>query len=430
MRAILLATLLLVTPALAQQGALQPVDPSVQSATPETARPAPTPPGQPAQAPGVAAGDTSVQSAAPEVGAGRGEAGPDASGANTTQPENAEQPHPTSPRPAEPQAAAPHAPSPPQVEIPTGPPMAARGGNVADEAELEHILRGGVIEGRVSIPNQAAGILIQPDGRDWRQFRMRWLTIAGVVALFGTVLALGLFYALRGRTRITAGRAGRRIHRYGLVERVNHWMVATSFILLALTGLNITYGVFVLRPLIGPEAFTALTLGAQAVHHYVGFAFLLGILVMLVLWARQNLVSRVDIAWLRAGGPLAKGHAPAGKFNAGQKLLYWFTMLAGLAMTATGLLLMMPGLLDNVILSQWTHMAHGLIGVGMIAVILGHIYIGSLGMEGAFEAMRDGQVDYNWAREHHSAWLEEEVERARISVANDFAAPRRAAGAD
>jgi formate dehydrogenase subunit gamma len=376
------------------------------------------------QAPGLPGGDPSIQSTAPEVGAGRGSP-------NAPQPETSEPQQPTGgPRPAEPQAVAPRAPTPPAVVIPDTPPYAARGNVEASELELQHALRGGVIEGRVSIPNQSAGILIQPDGRDWRQFRTRWLTIAGIAAVFGTVLALGLFYALRGRTKITAGRAGRRIQRFTLLERANHWMVATSFVLLALTGLNITYGAYVLRPLIGAEAFTTLTLWAQAAHHYLGFAFLLGILVMLVLWARQNLVSRVDIAWIRAGGPLAKGHAPAGKFNAGQKLLYWFTMLGGLAMTATGLLLMMPGLLDNVILSQWTHVAHGMLGMGMIAVILGHIYIGSVGMEGAFEAMRDGQVDYNWAREHHSAWLEEEVERARLSVANDLDPPRHAAGAD
>jgi formate dehydrogenase subunit gamma len=105
-------------------------------------------------------------------------------------------------------------------------------------------------------------------------------------------------------------------------------------------------------------------------------------------------------------------------------------MLGGVAISVSGLLLMMPGLLDNVITQQWAHIAHGMVSMGMIAMILGHIYIGSLGMEGAFEAMRDGEVDYNWAREHHSAWLDEELERARHAIAPDVNGPRRVAGAD
>jgi formate dehydrogenase subunit gamma len=308
--------------------------------------------------------------------------------------------------------------------------MGARAPLDASELELERTLRGGVIDGRVTIPNQAAGILIQPQGRDWRQFRERVLAIAGIIAVIGVVLALGVFYALRGKTRIESGRSGRRIARYTLLERGNHWMVAFSFIMLALTGLNITYGVYLLRPLIGPEAFTTLTLWGQAAHHYLAFAFMLGIIVMLVIWARENLISRVDIAWLRAGGPMAKGHPPAGKFNAGQKGLYWFTMAGGIVVATSGLLLMLPWLLDNVVMQQWAHIVHGILAMVMIAVILGHIYIGTIGMEGALEGMRDGEVDYNWAREHHSVWLEQELARAKRDVANEQGLPARAVGAD
>lgn len=399
--------------------AQQPVDPSVQGATPQTEAPARVP-GAPQQAPGLPAGDPAVQSTAPETGAGRG-------GPNEPQPATSEPAPPTGgARPAAPAAVAPR----PATAIPPGPPMGVRAPMDAGELELERTLRGGVIEGRVTIPNQAAGILIQPQGRDWRQFRERVLAIVGILAVIGTVLALGVFYALRGRTRIDSGRAGRRIARYSLLERANHWMVAFSFILLALTGLNITYGAYLLRPLIGPEPFATLTIWGQAVHHWLAFAFMLGVVVMLLIWARENVPRRVDVEWVRAGGPLSKSHPPAGKFNAGQKVLYWFTMLGGIVIATSGLLLMLPGLLDDVVLQQWAHIVHGILAMLMIAVILGHIYIGTVGMEGAFEGMRDGTVDYNWAREHHSAWLEDELTRAQRDVANDQAAPARAAGAD
>jgi len=374
----------------------------------------------PQQQPGPPGGAPEVQAPVPEVGPGRGGVGsgqvPDTTVPGESAPVQASPSQATTPTPT--------------TAAPAPPPFSARDVPDAGELELQRALRGGVIEGRVTIPNQAAGVLIQPQGREWRQFRTRWLTIAGVVALIGTVVVLALIYMLGGRTRIESGRSGRRIARYSLLERGTHWMVAFSFVILALTGLNITYGAYVLRPLIGAEAFTALTLWGQVAHHFIAFAFILGVLILLVHWARDNLLRRVDIAWIRAGGPLAKGHPPAGKFNAGQKLLYWFSMLAGVLLSVSGILLMMPGLLDDVTQQQWAHVAHGVLAMLMIAVILGHIYLGTIGTEGAFEGMSDGDVDYNYAREHHSQWLEEEVARARREVAPDANPPVRVAGAD
>ncbi len=358
-----------------------------------------------------AAGAPSVQSAAPEVGAGRG-------GTN-----NADQPATTDPatqtggpRPA---AVGPK----PRVAvepIPAPPPLTARADVEAEALEARHAEQGGVINGAVSIPNQSAGILIQPQGRDWRGFRTRILTIAGAVILLGTVFILAGLYLLRGPQRIEAGRSGRTLHRYGAFERMNHWMVAVSFVLLGLTGINITFGRTLLRPLIGAEAFTTLTLAGQAVHQFLSFPFVVGLMAMVVVWARDNLPSRVDIAWIKAGGPAAKGHPPAGRFNAAQKALYWFVLGGGVLAAVSGYLLMAPGLLDNVVNQQWAHVLHGAMSMVMMAAILGHIYIGTIGTEGAFEAMATGRVDYNYAREHHSLWVEDRLAEAR----------RTAAGAD
>ena len=368
---------------------------------------------------GPAGGAPSVQSVVPEVGSGRG-------GMNNQVPESTEKQAPTGgERPAPiPQQAAPT----PVAPIPARPPETARGEVSADELEMQRILRGGVIDGRVSIPNQSAGILVQPDGRDWRQFRNNWLFGIGIAAVLGTVALLAAFYLISGRTPIEAGRSGRTIQRYTAIERVNHWMVAASFVLLGLSGLNITYGALLLRPIIGAEAFTALTYWGQAVHQYLSFPFVLGLVAMVALWLRDNLPSKVDVAWIKAGGPVAKGHPPAGKFNAAQKALFFFVIGGGALVAASGYLLMFPMTVTGVIGMQWAHIVHGLMAMVMIAAILGHIYIGSIGMEGALEGMSTGRVDYNWAKEHHSVWLEEEAAKARQVVAPPAGA--RAAGAD
>jgi formate dehydrogenase subunit gamma len=178
----------------------------------------------------------------------------------------------------------------------------------------------------------------------------------------------------------------------------------------------------------GPEAFATLATWCQAAHQFLSFPFVLGLILMLVLWAGQNLPTKPDMIWLRAGGPMAKGNPPAGKFNAGQKLLYWFVLCCGAALAVSGYLLMFPFALTDIAGQQWAHMVHGILAMIMIAVILGHIYIGTLGMEGAFEAMARGRVDYNWAKEHHQLWLEEELAQAHRTLEP----PRRShpAGAD
>jgi formate dehydrogenase subunit gamma len=370
----------------------------------------------PAQAP--AGGDPAVQSVVPEVGSGRG-------GMNNQVPETTERQAPTGgERPAPvPERAAPT----PTAPIVAPPPNTARGDVSAEEMELQRALRGGLIDGRITIPDAAASVLIQPDGRDWRAFRNRWLFWIGVAAVLGMLAVLALVFLVSGPQRIEAGRSGRSILRFTTLERVNHWMVAASFVLLGLSGLNITYGAVVLRPVIGAEAFTALTLWGQAVHQYLSFPFVLGLLVMVAVWVRENLPTKADVAWIKAGGPVAKGHPPAGKFNAAQKALYWFTLGGGALVAVSGYLLMFPFTVTDVAGQQWAHIVHGLIAMVMIAAILGHIYIGTVGMEGAFEGMSTGRVDYNWAKEHHSVWLEGEATKARGAVLPPGA---RAAGAD
>jgi len=284
-------------------------------------------------------------------------------------------------------------------------PMTDRGQVPAEAQEAWHARHGGRILGHVTIPDVKSGSLVQPEGRDWRGFHSVALPWAGAAVLLATLAALAVFYAWRGRVRVDAGLAGRTIPRFGVVERVNHWMVATSFITLALSGLNLTFGRWLFLPLLGPEAFTALSQLGKLAHNFLGFPFTLGILVMFALWVRGNLPSRLDITWIRqGGGMLGLGHPPAERFNAGQKAVFWMTVLGGGVVAASGYVLLFPFDFTDIRGQQWAQMAHAALAMLMMAGILGHIYIGTLGMEGASDAMVRGEVDANWAAQHHSLW--------------------------
>jgi formate dehydrogenase subunit gamma len=284
-------------------------------------------------------------------------------------------------------------------------PEPGRSGNNAD---MWRGARQGV-QGYVSIPNPQAGVLVQSEGENWRNWRNGPISTYGTWLLLGIIVVLALFLAIRGRIRVEAGPSPRRIKRFGAIERFSHWLTATSFILLGLTGLNMLYGRYVLRPLIGADAFSTLTAWGKYLHNYISFAFVLGVLLLVVLWVRHNLPTRADLTWLAMGGGLfGKGkHPPAHKFNAGQKLVFWGVVLFGLAISVSGFLLMFPFTIADLHQMQLTQLGHSIVALLFIAMIIAHIYIGTVGMEGAFEAMNSGMVDENWAREHHSLWVAE-----------------------
>ena len=184
--------------------------------------------------------------------------------------------------------------------------------------------------------------------------------------------------------------------------------------MLALSGLNITFGKELLTPLIGAEAFASWSQLAKYAHNYLSFPFSIGVVLMFLLWIAWNFPSGTDVRWIKEGGGIVgKNHPPARRFNAGQKLIYWVVVLGGGAAAITGYLLMFPFYATDVAGMQTAQMIHGIVGMLFIAIMLAHIYIGSIGMQGAFEAMGKGEVDVNWARQHHSLWLENEVRKGR-----------------
>ncbi len=266
------------------------------------------------------------------------------------------------------------------------------------------------IHGRITIPNQTAANLIQPQGREWREFRESWMPWIGALAVLGMIVALGLFYFTRGRIRLEhSEESGRKILRFNSFERFSHWMTATCFIILSLSGLNYIFGKRLLMPLIGPEAFAMLAQYAKYAHIYLAWPFMLGVLFMLVLWIRDNIPGKIDWIWLKQGGGLiGDAHPSAGRFNAGQKMVFWMVVGFGFAMGATGLMMIFPFAVTDINGMQVMQVIHSLIGVVFIAGILAHIYIGSLGMEGAYDAMGSGEVDLAWAKVHHDLWVKEQ----------------------
>lgn len=265
------------------------------------------------------------------------------------------------------------------------------------------------IQGLGTIPDTKSYVIEQPMGRVWRQFHEVWLHWIGGVAVLGMLALLIVFYLIRGMVKITSGRSGINIVRFNSFERFVHWMTATSFIVLALSGLNITFGKDVLLPLIGPSAFSSWSRAAKYAHNFISFPFTLGVLLIFLMWLSGNIPNRVDIEWLkRGGGIVGHDHPPAYRFNAGQKAVYWIVVLGGTAVAISGYLLLFPFYATNIAGMQLAQVVHGVVAVLFVAVMLAHIYIGTIGMEGAFEAMGQGTVDLNWAKEHHSLWLEEE----------------------
>jgi formate dehydrogenase subunit gamma len=294
--------------------------------------------------------------------------------------------------------------------------------SVTEEQLLEELNK---IQGRITIPDDKAATLQQPQGRDFRGFHEGALPWIGGIAVLGMLLLLALFYFIRGRIRTEHPESGVKILRFNAIERFTHWMTATAFIILAITGLNFVFGKRLLMPLIGADSFGAWSQWAKYAHDFVAWPFMLGILIMLVIWIADNFPNRYDWPWLKAGGGMFdksnRTHPPAARFNAGQKLIFWAVILGGAALSVSGIYMLFPFQFAEIGGMQTAQVIHAIAGVVMVAVILAHIYIGTLGMEGAYEAMGSGEVDLTWAEEHHSVWVERQ--RTRTDDARPHPAP-------
>jgi formate dehydrogenase subunit gamma len=286
---------------------------------------------------------------------------------------------------------------------------------VQEDKLLNALKEGDKITGRITIPDKMASSLIQPAGRDWRDFQRSKLPIIGGVAILGMLVLLAIFLMVRGRIRVEHGFSGRKILRFASFERFTHWLTASCFIVLALSGLNISFGRTLVLPLFGANAFSAMSTWAKYAHDFLAFPFMLGLIIMFMIWIKDNIPGRLDALWIREGGGILRNgkHPPARRFNAGQKGIFWIVIIGGTLMSLSGWFLLFPYLPANVTALEFWTVIHAVIAMLFIAAMLAHIYIGTVGMEGAFEAMGTGEVDLNWAKEHHSLWVEEEQAKGK-----------------
>jgi formate dehydrogenase subunit gamma len=298
----------------------------------------------------------------------------------------------------------------------------------ASDAEVWRALRYGLDDVKVSSGGPEARVLIQDGGMSWLQFRKGPLATYGAYLLGGTIVLLALFLLFRGRIRIDGEKTGRTVTRFQAIERFGHW-------------------------LLGHEAFSTIAVGSKWVHNNISWAFMLGLVMVFFMWVLHNIPNRTDLKWLAVGGGIfTKGvHPPARKFNAGQKMIFWATIVFGASISASGLSLLFPfelpmfaktfailndtglpqavgfGVLPEMLAPheemQLATLWHSIMAFVLTAIILAHIYIGSVGMEGAFDAMGSGEVEEQWAREHHGLWLEELQEKGHAPDSRKASTP-------
>ena len=281
---------------------------------------------------------------------------------------------------------------------------------------------GAGVNGYTSLPASVApeaGNLIQPfvqypgsklttAGEAWRQVRNNWIIPYGGSLLLIVTLAIALFYYSKGTMKLHGAETGRKIERFTPLERAAHWTNAIAFVLLAVSGVVIAFGKYFILPLIGTTLFGYFTYFLKNVHNFAGPLFAVSLIIVFVTFLKDNWPSKEDITWLLKGGGMFSGHeVPSHRFNAGEKVVFWFGVLGlGVIVVASGLVLdmLIPGLIYERSTMQIANMIHGVSTVLMMAMFLGHIYMGTIGMQGAFSAMREGYVDETWAKEHHELW--------------------------
>ncbi|WP_147127760.1 formate dehydrogenase subunit gamma [Shimia ponticola] len=306
----------------------------------------------------------------------------------------------------------------------------------ASDPDLWRALRYDSAEVTVSAGGDVAKTLVQSGGMAWYEFRQGPLKTYGGWLLLGTIGALIVFFVLRGRIPVDGELTGRTVTRFKAVERFAHWLLAGSFILLGVTGLLVLFGRKFIAPTFGHEVNAFILTGSKFIHNNVSWAFMIALAMVFVFWVVHNLPDRTDIKWIaQAGGIVGNAHPPAKKFNAGQKVIFWSVILLGGSISLSGLSLLFPfelplfaktfALLNDTGLPelagfgtlptalspqeemQFASAWHAIVSFVLMAIIIAHIYIGSVGMEGAYDAMGSGEVDEAWAHQHHSLWLEE-----------------------
>lgn len=259
--------------------------------------------------------------------------------------------------------------------------------------------------GTTQVKGTDSNVLINPNGQNWRAVRNGPVSYWGWIVMAAMAVAILLFALLKGRVKVEGGMSGVKVKRWSGFNRFLHWVTAITFILLSATGLSLFYGKTVLIPVLGKDAFSTWALFAKNIHNYAGPVFAASLIILLLMLLSKNIPNGSDIKWfLKGGGLIGKGHPSAGFANGGEKVWYWLLATFGMAVVLTGLAInfLVDLTRDQSMLALGIHAIASFI---VMAVALGHIYIGTLGTEGSLEGMTSGEVDLNWAQQHHDEWV-------------------------
>jgi formate dehydrogenase subunit gamma len=275
-----------------------------------------------------------------------------------------------------------------------------------------------------SVQGRETDVLMQPSGQTWRALRNGQISVYGGWFLLAVVLAIAAFYWRKGPVELHEAPTGRRILRFSTGERVIHWATAIAFVILAISGLVILFGKNVLLPLIGYTLFSWLAILAKNLHNFVGPVFVVCTFLMFFAFVRDNVWQKGDDLWIRKAGGLVHGeHVPSHRFNFGEKSWFWFGVtFLGIIVGASGLVLNFPNFDQTRATMQIANLVHLTATIIFMCLALGHIYMGTIGVAGAYDSMRTGYVDETWAKEHHEYWYND-IKAGRIPAGGGDAPP-------
>lgn len=278
------------------------------------------------------------------------------------------------------------------------------------------------LQGTTQVRGVDSNLLINVEGDRWARFRMNELVKSGVISLTVIALVLLAFYMIRGKVGIEGGLSGRMVHRFTDYERIVHWVLAIVFLFLAITGLILLLGRGFLLPILGKEVFSLFASASKEGHNLFGPIFIVSLFMMLFSFVRRNIYEKGDLTWLlKGGGMIGKSHVTGGFFNMGEKSWYWMVILIGLVVSVSGVILVSPNFGQGRIIMEISHVVHVGAAIILMAVSLGHMYLGSVGSEGSLEGMKTGYVDINWAEAHHDRWAKQCHDDNLVISAEDYA---------
>ena len=277
-------------------------------------------------------------------------------------------------------------------------------------ANFWRLVRDG-IPGFTKVTTAGHKILIVNSGENWREFRNGFLMPFSQWILVLALAGIGVFYKKVGTDKLEGPRSGVKIERFTKRERILHWYTAAVFIVMALTGLCLLLGRVLLIPVFGHWLDSVFLQEAKVLHNFCGPLLLIGIILEFTAWIRYNIPSKIDLGWFKnMGGMLGHGNRPhTEKVNGGEKAWFWAMVACGIVVGITGVILDFPIWGQSRFTMQTSHVIHATVAVLFVTASFGHIYMGTLGVEGVFEGMWTGFVDTVWARQNHDLWYEEKM---------------------